>query len=177
MEKSKKRGERRWLSRCTWMRRLRQDWNEHGWKRDPVYDYEPTGDGVCRIFLSERTTLCECFDLGNKQALRFKDTPNTHSFRRKDWDKYRDSRGERVPIQERRASEVVREYLAPRKRRRVVFKKKVMCRCGYVLGFKLVEVGVRNRLQRTIREISRIPKCPNCDRNQKMSHEFYGIAQ
>jgi len=91
LEKSKKRALRRWRSWCVWMRRLRGDWNSHGWKRDPIGPYlSGQRDG---------TRLCNCFFLDHKEALRFKNTPNRDSFSRKDRSKYREF-GD--PFQERR---------------------------------------------------------------------------
>jgi hypothetical protein len=63
------------------MRRLRSDWADHGRQSVPVYRRELVGDKLvaCEIIGS---TLCECFDLTSKQALRFKDTPTgSHSKR------------------------------------------------------------------------------------------------
>lgn len=71
MFKSRKRAERRWRSYHKFIRRLKQDWAEHGWRRDPVGPYyrslNPDWDG---------TSLCECFYSEKAQA-RFKDTPNS----------------------------------------------------------------------------------------------------
>lgn len=132
-QKDKRRALRRWRSRCVWFRRLRVDWNEHGWKRNPRYDYDWSGKEVCRV-LSDKTSLCECFDLTNREATRFKDTPNGSSFMRRDNDKYRDKRSSHVPIQEKRITHVEREYFAKPKKYRKPPKFKVYrlaCRrCG-----------------------------------------------
>lgn len=176
MEKSKKRGERRWRSYCTWMRRLKGDWATHGRGSYPVPIYGDKFVGGRLCVIGFRDSLCECFDLRNKQALRFKDTPNTGSFRRKDWDKYRTKRRDNVPIQERRSTPIDREYYAPRKRRRVVFQEKVKCSCGYFLGFRTVEVGVKNRLQTYLGGMPKRAQCPDCIRRQKMAGEFYGVS-
>jgi hypothetical protein len=168
VEKSKKRAERRWRSRCVWMRRLKQDWNEHGWKRDPTYDYDLVGKRVIQ-YLSDRTTLCACFDLEDREAYRFKNTPNTNSFRRKDLDKYRDGRACRVPIQELRAAPVDREFFGRRKRRRHgTYRAKVQCFCGYLLD--IVEVTYGNGFGYTRARGSR---CPGCRRAQALSGELY----
>jgi hypothetical protein len=50
------------------MRRVRSDWNDHGWKRNPVrWNLGYYLDG---------TTLCNCFFLDSKEAVRFKETPH-----------------------------------------------------------------------------------------------------
>lgn len=65
MEKSIKRGVRRWRSYSKWMTRLKKDWNDHGWGTSP--DGSPS---------------CECFILTTKQAYRFKDTPTLNHSKR-----------------------------------------------------------------------------------------------
>lgn len=163
LSKSRKRAVRRWRSYCTWMRRLRGDWNMHGWKQDPIpmYSWE-TGK---MEFCGWRNSLCGCFDLTNKQALRFKDTPNERSFDRKDWDKYRNGRGERIPIQERRAVPVEREYWSKRKRNGGVFWDRVRCGCGYFLFFKRRYMGRQNRLSESSWPMARLKlHCPDCTR-------------
>lgn len=121
------------------MRRLKQDWNEHGWKRNPTYDYDwNTGNRI----LVERTTICECFDLTSREAYRFKDSPNKNSFRRRDWNLYRDGRSCNRPAQERRA-DPIRESFGSRKRRRnIVRRKKLCCHCGYLLAILEVKDGI-----------------------------------
>lgn len=167
LAKSMKRADRRWRSWCVWMRRLRKDWNMHGWKQDPRYDHEVV-NGCVVAYLSERTSLCSCFDLTSKNALRFKDTPNTRSFDRADWGKYRNGRGEGIPIQERRQLPVSREYFARRKRLGGIFKDRIRCRCGYFLHFRLRKMGTQNRLSEwrlSLREQLKL-HCPDCKRKQ-----------
>jgi hypothetical protein len=126
LEKSKKRALRRWRSWCVWMRRLRGDWNDHGWKRNPIRSY----------FLGQRdgTTLCNCFFLDHKEAYRFKDTPNESSFFRKDFQMYREF-GD--PIQERRVTDAPERVSHsggyPRNRREHLVNQS--CRvCGVLIG-------------------------------------------
>lgn len=84
MFKSMKRAERRWKSYCAWMRRLKQDQNEHGtqwnWSRVPVERRGLSPEGQCSIWA--QTDLCACF-YDPKAMARFKDTPTQdHSNRR-----------------------------------------------------------------------------------------------
>jgi hypothetical protein len=74
MDKSMKRAERRWRSHCVWMRRLRVDWATHGWQYNLVPQYDWGGPDPKKI-LGWRSTLCACFELTNREATRFKDTP------------------------------------------------------------------------------------------------------
>lgn len=133
LEKSRKRALRRWRSWCVWMRRLRGDWNDHGWKRNPIPGY----------YLHQRdgTTLCNCFFLDHKEAYRFKDTPNPGSFRRKDFSRYREF-GD--PIQERRLVEVRERpfpsWKYPRNRREYAVRQSCT-RCGVMIS--LVPAGSR----------------------------------
>jgi hypothetical protein len=148
------------------MRRLRKDWNSHGWKQDPTYDYDWSGGKVTCV-LAERTTLCDCFDLTHREALRFKDTPNTSSFRRRDFDKYRNGRATSVPIQERRAVPDDRERHGSRKRRRgVVGRAKLSCSCGYLLEVMDVVSGVHVSRRK-------YNACPDCRRRSAVAGELY----
>jgi hypothetical protein len=127
-EKSKKRALRRWRSWCVWMRRLRGDWNDHGWKRNPP----PWYDGSS--WRRDGTTLCNCFFLDHREAYRFKNTPNGDSFFRKDFGKYREF-GD--PIQERRLEDVPERVAHsgnyPRNRRAHIVNQS--CRvCGVLIG-------------------------------------------
>jgi len=141
------------------MRRLKQDWNEHGWKRNPTYDYDFSGGNVVCV-LAERTTLCDCFDLTHREAYRFKDTPNRNSFRRKDWDLYRNGRASHLPIQELRASQPEVASFGSRKRRRsAVHRKKLCCICGYLLRIVEVTRDDRYKFERG--------SCPDCKRRRE----------
>jgi hypothetical protein len=71
MEKSRKRALRRWRSFHVWMRRLRRDWNEHGWNWRPLPRFmtkHETGS------VWDNTDLCACF-YDPRAMARFKDTP------------------------------------------------------------------------------------------------------
>lgn len=163
--KDRQRAVRRWRSHCVWMRRLKIDWNDHGWKRDPIIHYEfPNGtawvngeppEAVAYVD-PDRTTLCECFDLKAPEAMRFKDTPNRWSFPRGDWDKYRNGRGGHIPVQEKRAAPEDEEG-AWRKTEGGnnirKYPRRVQCLCGYFLGWAGHESG---------RE-----RCKDCERRQK----------
>jgi hypothetical protein len=139
MDKSRKRGLRRYRSFSKWMSRLKNDWATHGrqYSVHPIYEYV---DGKPVKIVGWRDTLCKCFDLKNKQAYRFKDTPTLDHSQRKDnsWDPHpryaRDER--RLPVE--------REYHGgggnkpPPPSRRV----RVSCRrCGYLLGMVDVKRG------------------------------------
>lgn len=137
LEKSRKRGERRWRSFCKFMRRVRSDWNDHGWRRDPlryVSSYHIDG-----------TTLCNCFFLDSKEAVRFKDTP--HQRCDVECDPRRSFHGkESLPIQERRAmlsENDERCSYSNRKRRKGMLRDlRVICRlCGFLLRIEKIEVG------------------------------------
>ncbi len=77
LSKNRKRAERRWRGFCTWMRRLKVDWAEHGrqYSMRPVFDW--SGPDPKKV-LGWNSTLCRCFDLKNREATRFKDTPTGH---------------------------------------------------------------------------------------------------
>lgn len=135
--KDKRRADRRWRSRCKFMRRLRSDWSDHGRQSVPVYRRELIGDKyvACEIIGS---TLCECFDLTSKQALRFKDTPTgSHSKRAcgcsEPLTEYKDAR--KLPVER----EDWRRKPKHREGTRVV---KMQCtRCGFLLGRVTVAFG------------------------------------
>lgn len=171
MEKSRKRAERRWRSYCVWMRRLRRDWNEHGWQRNPI--------GPWRTFQVDGTSLCNCFFLDHPQAYRFKNTPadcacsqcqNPRRF-------YAGKRANELTVAERREAQGDRTWFGRRKRRRTVLLKKLRCTCGYVLGVCPVVVGEQNRLYRHLDDswMRTRGQCPDCDRRQKSAGEFYGV--
>lgn len=75
MLKDMRRADRRWRSYCKFLRRLKLDWNQHGWNWGPRwYDrgYQLTPAASCSFWA--KTDLCECF-YDAKQQARFKDTP------------------------------------------------------------------------------------------------------
>lgn len=136
LQKDMRRAERRWRSYHKWMRRLRSDWNDHGWKRDPRYSWRVV-DGVstCQVV---GTTLCECFDLRHMQALRFKDTPTGgHSKRRC---------GCSEPPLEYKEERILeaRDDWHKRHRREGTWIKKWLCsRCGFLMGKGPVEFNTQ----------------------------------
>lgn len=78
-----RRAERRWKSYCVWMRRLRQDQNEHGtqwnWDERPHDKHWLSPEGRCSIWA--KTDLCACF-YDPKTMARFRNTPTgSHSNR------------------------------------------------------------------------------------------------
>lgn len=135
MWKSKKRGERRHRSYSKWMSRLKADWATHGRQYSiyPVYDW---GGPDPKKIVGWRDTLCGCFNLKNKEALRFKDTPTGNESRSasKKKDGYHDER-----TWEGRHLEVERaEFGKPRKYRlrdRQYRRWKIQCwNCGYLIA-------------------------------------------
>lgn len=136
MEKSRKRAERRWRSYCTWMRRLKRDWRDHGRGSYPVPLYDFVG-GIPQV-TGWVSSLCACFDLKNREALRFKDTPNQKSYRRKGRDLYRTGRRNDVPVQELRVQDGPQEDSGPRRstyrRRGPSEPRRDRCFCGHVAG-------------------------------------------
>lgn len=133
--KDKRRALRRWRSRCKWMRRLRSDWADHGWRRDPRPYGTRNIDG---------TSLCDCFFLDSKQALRFKDTPHPKC---SDYEcnprKAAHGIGIRT-IQEWRAmtpeddSYRVRGAKRRERKRDALVLDRVRCSCGFLLRTRLV---------------------------------------
>ncbi len=136
MEKSKKRGLRRWRSYSKWMSRLKVDWATHGRQYNliPMFEYvdhERTGK-----VLGWRSTLCKCFELTNREATRFKDTPTGHCSQAQD----RKADGWHVKeLWESRWLEVDRPHFGKPKKYRIAktqYKKwKALCQtCGVVVG-------------------------------------------
>lgn len=137
--KDRRRAERRWRSHYKFIRRLRSDWNDHGWKQNPVWlAWEKTWT----------TTLCECFyDPGMRGWARFKDTPHRscsiYECNPRNYTHGLESR----PIQEWRAAPIEREDFHSRKRRRglVVWLHKACIRCGRSMGRERHVVGEYDR--------------------------------
>jgi hypothetical protein len=125
------------------MTRLRSDWNDHGWRRDPVYGYRLIDGKVLRTGIIG-TTLCTCFyDPSFKAMARFKDTPtmNMRRDRRFELGPKDGARGG-MTIQEVRALDVPREDFHVRRRRRDGIRRiKVQCVCGFVLRIVDVPFG------------------------------------
>lgn len=154
MGKSRKRADRRWRSYHKFIRRLKQDWWEHGWRRDPaprMYSSNPNWDG---------TTLCTCF-YDKKAQARFKDTPNSCGCwqcanpRRANAGK----KSEELTVHELRINQT-RDDFHVRKRRDGFHKVKISCSsCGILI--KIVEV-------RNGHNPSRIELCDRCDNGKKI---------
>jgi hypothetical protein len=150
--KDKRRAERRWRSFHKWMRRLRSDWNDHGWKRDPVYRREMV-DGKLVTCEAIGTTLCDCFNLRHMQALRFKDTPTGgHSKRRCGCSE------PPLEYKEERKLEA-RDDWHKRKRREGERRVRRFCgRCGVLLGWYTARFG--EGVSWTVRS----GNCESCER-------------
>lgn len=154
LTKDRRRGERRWRSHRKFMRRLRSDWNDHGWRRDPI--------GPHRIGQIDGTSLCNCFFPWSREAVRFKDTP-TGRFRK------RNERDDWIAAyKEERRLHVERERHGARKgaddaRRRW----RVVCMsCGYLLGF--VWASPSERIRRTKQRFGGFyARCANCEKRSR----------
>lgn len=149
--KDRRRAERRWRSHHKFYRRLRSDWNDHGWRRDPPGRY-----GTRNI---DGTSLCDCFFPWSEQAVRFKDTP-TGRFRKRD---ERDD--ERFRYLDERRLHVDREsHGTPKPPSAERRRWKVSCfGCGFLLGF--VWASPRERSERTkVKFGGFFAKCRNCAR-------------
>jgi len=168
--KDMRRAERRARSHSVWMRRLKHDWAEHGRQYSiyPVYDYSK---GVAnRTIIGWRDTLCGCFDLRNKQALRFKDTPSGGHRKRA----CNGTEGDRVnEYKEERHLEVGRETYGTNKRlqKRLRLRKpvveRVTCRCGFFLGRIMVWFGESKWAAISRNFGDKFPKCRNCAEKAK----------
>lgn len=161
MEKPRDRAERRWRSFTKWMRRLRSDWNDHGWRRDPVPKYDWRDGRLCLIGWSD--SLCGCFDLKDMQALRFKDTPNGCNCRGCDNPRhvYDGKMKESLTLHERRAFLDDREDWRKRKRREGSRIVSVSCmRCGRSIGRVRLKYG--KRLYEKLKEMGWDRRCTSC---------------
>jgi hypothetical protein len=117
------------------MRRLRSDWADHGRQSVPIYRRELVGDKlITREIIG--STLCACFDLKSKQALRFKDTPTGNHSKRKcgclePYTEYKDERKMEA-----------RDNWGKRKRQDGTRIAKFQCsRCGFLISRGAVEFG------------------------------------
>ena len=157
LTKDLRRGDRRWRSYCVWMRRLKNDWATHGWQYSirPVFDW--SGPDPKKV-VGWTNDLCRCFDLKNKEALRFKDTPTGNesqaAFRRNDgyhdqeiWEERNAEGDEARPVKERRD------------RRKGTHPFRVRCNCGFLLEIIEVENGSWYRRDWTRR-------CEDCQRKE-----------
>jgi hypothetical protein len=155
------RGDRRWRSFKKWFRRLRVDWNDHGWKRDPRPIYDTRNGKFCVVGWGD--TLCGCFDLKDKQALRFKDTPNGCNCRQCDNPRHQyDGKNlEALTFAERRAFLDDREDWSKRKRREGQHLFRVLCRdCGRHIGTIWVKNGASAYAR--VRALGWDRRCTSC---------------
>lgn len=79
LHKDMRRADRRWRSRCVFIRRLKNDWATHGWnwnyRRIKFSRLGVAPSVACSIWAD--TTLCECFWNPAFNGMgRFKDTPH-----------------------------------------------------------------------------------------------------
>ncbi len=165
LHKEMRRAERRWRSHHVWMRRLKHDWATHGWQYNirPVYDYSRGSEN--RTIIGWRDDLCGCFDLRNKQALRFKDTPSGNHRQRscngKDGDRLNEIKAER-------RLEVERENYGTDRRhqKRIRLQKpvvaKIKCSCGFFLGRIMVWFGESKWTAISRNFGDRFPRCRDC---------------
>lgn len=142
------------------MRRLKRDWNEHGWNWLPrPYNFLKWGlSGVALKSPWADTTLCDCF-YDPKAMARFKDTPKGCSCAGcGNPRKWFDGRSrEALTLQERVANIGDREEWSIRKRRKGTHRKNLLCgRCGRLVGSVMVPNGA---VYGTVRSI---PKCEKC---------------
>lgn len=137
LEKDKRRGLRRWWSHCVWTRRLKGDWATHGRQYNiyPLYDWK---DGVRGKISGWRNDLCACFDLKNKEAIRFKDTPTGNesmaAYRKSDgWHDHREWETRNIKSDEMRSTRLCR------RKREGMHPYRVCCHsCGFLI--KIVQV-------------------------------------
>jgi hypothetical protein len=165
--KDKRRGERRWRSYCTWMRRLQRDWDTHRGPWTPKYTWE---NGVCTFSPGDRTERCDCYNLQHPQALRFKDTPHPVCS-----PYYCDPRNaskghEAKAIQERRAEEAPDAYHVRRRDPEKVVSVRQTCLCGFFFGVYKVSVKERRRSDR--RRNGRL-RCDDCQRRLMGKTEWW----
>jgi hypothetical protein len=164
LAKDLRRGERRWRSYSTWMRRLKADWATHGRQYNiyPIYEWV---NGKQAGLIGWRNTLCGCFDLTSREAYRFKDTPHRMCYAYECNQRKANHGRERLPIQERRAvaramGDDMRAALGTRRREpeRLILIRKT-CFCGYLFSKEWLPAGV---IRWSDRRGSK--RCPDCQR-------------
>ncbi len=171
LHKDMRRAERRWRSFHVWMRRLKEDWAEHGRQSSiyPVYDYSKGVEN--RTIIGWRDSLCRCFDLRNKQALRFKDTPSGNHRQRvcngTDGDRINEYKDEQR-LEVERESYGTNKRLRKRLRLRKPVVEKVRCRCGYFLGRIMVWFGESKWTALSRNFGDKFPKCRDCSEKMKL---------
>lgn len=156
LTKDRRRAERRWRSHYKFMRRLRSDWNDHGWRRDP-----PGRFGTRNI---DGTSLCDCFFPWSDQAVRFKDTPTGRFRKRNESDdaflEYREER--RLPVERERHG-----AKKPRDNRRRRWR--IICfSCGFLMGF--LWASPKERYDRMKKAFGNYfgRKCENCSKKARV---------
>lgn len=172
LNKGMRRAERRWRSRCVWIRRLKHDWATHGWNWNYRWTRSwgaPKPEKSCSIWAE--TTLCECFyDPSFKGMGRFKDTPSMGHRQRscngKDGDRINEYKDEqRLEVEKERHGTA--ERLRKRLHRQDPRRMKVTCTCGYVVGHVMVRHDESRYTAISRKYGDRHPKCPNCDARTK----------
>lgn len=155
VHKDMRRSQRRWRSRCVFMRRLKRDWNEHGWNWGPRWytrSWTQTTDAACSFWA--QTDLCECFYDPKAQA-RFKDTPKTCSCwscgnpRRAFAGKNSSAltRAEKIAFMDDRE-----DWKKPKRREGVRMVKYQCSRCGFLLGSGPLKFGAWKTLNTSLCE-------------------------
>lgn len=171
--KDMRRAERRARSYYTWLRRVKNDWNTHGWNWNPRPYYHMksglTKQGACSIW--SETDLCECFyDPGMAGWARFKDTPH-RVCSPYECDPRRASKGaEAKPIQELRAEEAQEDWHIRKPNPDQVTSVRQRCLCGFLFGFIRVKVKDRRRWSMRNRDNRR---CDDCKRRFGHSQELW----
>lgn len=170
LQKSMRRSQRRWRSRCVWMRRLKHDWATHGWNWNYVWVHPWYSKQKADCSIWAETTLCACFyDPSFKGMARFKDTPSMNHRQRScnGWE------GDRInEYKDEQKLEVEREFHgSDRKsgRRRDPRRMKVTCLCGYLVGHVMVEPGESSWKEISKKYGDRYPKCPDCSEKKRFT--------
>jgi hypothetical protein len=149
------------------MRRLKADWATHGRQYNiyPIREYKdgkPTGK-----IEGWRNTLCPCFDLKNKQAYRFKDTPTTNFAKRKElaWERKPRARDRRrIPVEREIHGKARKGGSGDLKQRSV----KVQCGvCGYLLEVVRLPGGAKAVRDYKGQFWTRFPLCEGCKKKRR----------
>jgi hypothetical protein len=124
------------------MRRLKGDWATHGRQYNirPIFEWKGNVRGEV---IGWSTDLCRCFDLTNREALRFKDTPTGHksnaAFRKQDgYHELREFESRNVE-----SDEPVRgSHKSKRVHQKGTHPVKICCgRCGFYIKTEVIENG------------------------------------
>lgn len=145
LEKDKRRGLRRWRSFHAWMRRLQDDWWNHGTRHNPIGLYLHMKEaGVCTIQRGAGwgdRFYCPCFEFGNSGNYRFKNTPTGNeseaAYRKSDgWHDHREWETRNVQSDEMRGTRLCR------RKREGTHPYRVCCRsCGFLIQIVQIENG------------------------------------